>query len=200
MSESNGVKAPAAGGNGLGIAALVLGLVAALVAFIPVVGIFLLWVPALVGLILGIIALAKNPKKVFGLIGVILAVVAAPIGIVTTTAGVGAAVSSAVEESQVKEVVYTVTGSGATANVTYSAWVDGKSTSKSEEVALPWSLTINPENAEGKFTISSFSVSAISGDIMSDTTVDLACSITQDGEVVSESSDNAAMAMVNCFG
>ena len=200
MSESKGAKSSAKGGNGLGIAALVLGLVAALVALIPVVGIFMLWVPALVGLILGIIALVKNPNKVFGLIGVILSVVAAPIGIVTTTAGVGAAVNSAVEESQVKEVVYTVTGSGATANVTYSAWVDGKSTSKSEEVPLPWTFTINPENTEGEFTISSFSVTATSGSILSDTTVDLACSITQDGEVVSESSDNAAMAMVNCFG
>lgn len=205
-NENNSAAAatPAKSGNGMGIAALILGIIALGTAFIPLVGIFLIWVPAIVGIVLGIVALVKkNAKKVVALIGLILAVVAIPVGIATFAAGVagvGAAVNESIEESQVSEVVYELNGTGGTANVTYSAWVDGKSTSKSEEVTLPWSLTINPEQTEGEFNFSSFSVSATSGDFSSDAPVDLSCKITADGEVVAESSDNAPYASVSCFG
>lgn len=118
-------------------------------------------------------------------------------GVVTS---IDSAVDEAIEESQVSEVVYTVEGTGGTANVSYTAWVDGASTSKTEDVTLPWTLTINPENKEGEFNISSFSVSATSGDFMSDTPVDLSCTLTIDGEVAATSSDNASFATVSCFG
>lgn len=207
MTETSTAPAggtPAKSGNGLGIAALILGIIAIVVAFIPLVGIFMVWVPALVGLGLGIAAVVKkNAKKVLGIIGLVLSVAAIPIALTTFAAGVagvGAAIDEAVEESQVSEIVYTVEGDGGTASVTYSAWVDGVSTSKSEDVTLPWTLTINPEYAEGEFAISSFSVSATSGDFGSETPINLSCKITADGEVVSESSDNAPFASVSCFG
>lgn len=196
--------APAKSGNGLGIAALILGILAMIVAFIPLVGIFLIWVPALVGIALGITALVKkNAKKILAIIGLALSVIAIPVGIATFAAGVAgvsSAIDEAVEESKVSEVIYTVEGDGGTASVTYTAYVDGVSTSKSEDVTLPWTLTVNPESNSEEFSFDAFTISASSGGFGTGATVNLSCKITADGEVVSESSDSAEMPMVSCFG
>ena len=70
--------APAPGGpkqsNGLGLAALIVGIVAFLFAVIPVLS-FVAWLPALVAIGLGIAGLVvKNKKRVTALIGLILGV------------------------------------------------------------------------------------------------------------------------------
>ena len=196
--------APVRTGNGLGIAALVLGIVAIGVAFIPIAGVFLTWVPALVGIGLGIATLViKSAQKVLGIIGLALSVIAIPVGIATLVAGaagVKAAFEPAAEESKVNEVVYQIDGDGGTASVYYTADGDGVSTSKSLDVTLPWSLTINSESAGEEIRFNSFFVMASSGSFDSSTIVNLSCKIIVDGEVVTESSDSAGKAIVTCLG
>lgn len=66
--------------KGLGIAALILGIVAFLCGWIPVVGIVL----GITALVLGIIALVRKQPKVFGITAIILGTIAVIVSIVTT--------------------------------------------------------------------------------------------------------------------
>jgi len=69
----------------MGIAALIIGIVSAVLAFIPLCG-YIAFVPALVGLALGIVDIIqkskKNESKVMGIVGVITNAVAIVIIIV----------------------------------------------------------------------------------------------------------------------
>lgn len=71
----------------MGIAALIIGIVSAILAFIPLCG-YIAFVPALVGLALGIVDIIqkskKNESKVMGIVGVITNAVAIVIIIVWT--------------------------------------------------------------------------------------------------------------------
>jgi len=71
----------------MGIAALIIGIVSAVLAFIPLCG-YIAFVPALVGLALGIVDIIqkskKNESKVMGIVGVITNAVAIVIIIVWT--------------------------------------------------------------------------------------------------------------------
>lgn len=194
--------APAKASNGLGIAALILGLAAVLVALIPIVGMFLVWVPALVGIGLGIAAvLKKSAKKVVAWIGLGLSIVSIFVAFATAAAGVGA-VSNAINEASAsaaaaapKEIVYSVTGDGGTANITYSSWSNGSWGSQSANGAsLPWSQTITPEASTGWSSFSSFSIFAMG---TADTTT-LGCTITVDGTVVSTQTSTGPFASVTC--
>lgn len=70
--------------NGLGLAALITGIVAFVCAFIPFLS-FLAWIPALAAIGLGIAGLVvKNKKRVTALIGLILGALALLIGIVVS--------------------------------------------------------------------------------------------------------------------
>lgn len=69
--------------KGLAIAALIVGIVALVTAWVPVLGFIL----GAVGLILGILALAKKQPKGLGLTGLILSVVALIVSIVVTIIG-----------------------------------------------------------------------------------------------------------------
>jgi hypothetical protein len=80
--------------NGVGLAALIVGIVAFFFAVIPVLS-FIAWLPALVAIGLGIAGLAvKNKKRAQALIGLLLGVLAMIVGlIVSLTAVVGVASS-----------------------------------------------------------------------------------------------------------
>ncbi|GHD49556.1 hypothetical protein GCM10008097_22550 [Mycetocola manganoxydans] len=97
---------PAKPGNGLGIAALVVGIFAFIGAFIPVVN-FVTGVLAAVGIILGIIAITrKNKPKKAGVAGLIVSVVALILSVVLAisyTAGFVSAVDDALPKSSVQE-------------------------------------------------------------------------------------------------
>lgn len=66
--------------KGLAIAALILGIVALVTVWVPILGVSL----AVVGVILGIVAVVKKQPKGLGLTGLILSAVAAVVGLVVT--------------------------------------------------------------------------------------------------------------------
>lgn len=76
----------------MGIASLVLGIVAILISWIPIVGL-LSFVLVIVGLVLGIVDISKKSKtqsqKGIGIAGVIVCAIAIPIIIITTIISMG---------------------------------------------------------------------------------------------------------------
>lgn len=195
-------------GAGFAITALILGIVAILSSFIPLAGIFLVWAPAIVGLILGIIGLTGGrPSRVMALVGVILSGLSIILVIVFTSVALGA-VSSAIDETTsstessevsedstgASEFVYEVTGDGGSAMITYASYSDGEYSSQSANgAALPFSYTGTLADG-GILDFSSLSLVAIG----TDTTTTLSCKITVDGEVVSENTSTGAYASVMC--
>lgn len=197
-------------GAGMAIAALILGIVAVLSSFIPLAGIFLVWAPAIVGLILGIIGLTGGrPSRVLALVGVILSGLSIILVIIFTSVALGA-VSSAINDSSVstsEEVttgeepaaagstyVYEITGDGGTANVTYSSYSNGGFSSQSANgTPIPFTYEGTIEEG-GIFDYTSLSLLAIG----TDSTTTLTCKITVDGEVVSENTSTGAYASVMC--
>jgi len=85
----------------MGIAALILGILSILLSFIPGCGLIMVFLPALIGLILGIVDVVKKSKsggkKGLGIAGIILNVLAIIISIVSTVLG-GALSGAALEE------------------------------------------------------------------------------------------------------
>ena len=83
----------------MGIASLILGILSLILAVIPGCGIFLMIIPALVGLILGIVDAVKKSKsggkKGCAIAGIILSVIAPIIGIVWTLVVGTAAINNA---------------------------------------------------------------------------------------------------------
>lgn len=94
--------APATQGNPLGLAALIVGIVALVGAIIPFVS-FVAWLPALVAIGLGIAAVVlKNRKKVLGAVGLGLGALALIISIVVsvvTAASLVTAINQEIESS-----------------------------------------------------------------------------------------------------
>ncbi|WP_348788416.1 MmpS family transport accessory protein [Leifsonia sp. NPDC080035] len=199
--------APAKSGNGLGIAALILGILALIGAFIPFLN-YGAWFLGLIGLVLGIVGLVqKNKAKGLALTGTILSGVAIILSIVLSiayTAMFAAAVDSSIKESikqdeavasQPVDVVYNVTGTSTTASIVYTAYSDGGSKSESaSDQALPWTKTTTVKKG-GTFDFSSFSVTATAGQDGGD----VACSITVDGKVVSEQKASGQFAVASCI-
>ncbi len=213
-----GSPTPEKGSNGLGLASMIVGIVAAAIAFIPIVGIFLVWVPALVALGLGIAAVVKkNAVKGTAIAGLVLSVASVVIAIsslVAAAAVVGGvakgvadsatnaatptqeSATSAATPAQGRQVVYEVTGDG-TATVSYSTWSGGSVSSQSASgVALPWSTTVTqePSNDFG-LKWNSLTLSAIGG--ADESTI--SCKVTVDGKVVSEHTASGSFALATCM-
>lgn len=91
----------------MGVASLVLGIISALLAFVPFCG-YLAFLPALIGLVLGIVDIAQKGKKQEpkgqGIAGVVLNAIAIVIIIAWTVlfAAGGAAASAASEEFRIE--------------------------------------------------------------------------------------------------
>lgn len=201
-------------GAGMAIAALILGIVAVVTALIPVIGFFLIWVPAILALIFGIIgALGSRPKRGIALAGAILAVVSVIVAIATFAAGAAAtksAIDAAVDTaagavatsdagteatSGDSTVVYEVTGDGVPSTISYSTYDNGSfGSSTATDATLPWSTTQTISNAGGVFDLNSLTVTAMG----SAETTTLSCKITVNGEVVAEQTSTGAYAMVIC--
>ncbi|QPZ38305.1 MmpS family transport accessory protein [Paramicrobacterium chengjingii] len=194
-------------GNGLGVAALVVGIVAIVGAFIPFVN-YASGFIAFVGLVLGIIALClKGKRKGSAIAGTIISAVALILSIVMAmvyTAVFATAVSESIDKtiaedeakaSQEIVVVYEVTGDAKDASVTYSTYNDGSAgTEQATGTTLPFTKEITVK-AGGDFDWSSYSLIAMNG--LGDTG-EISCSITVDGEVVSEQTSSGELASATC--
>ncbi len=89
--------------NGMGLAALITGIVALVLAVIPFLS-FIAWIPALVAIGLGIAGLVvKNKKRLTALLGLILGCLAILVGIVVSVIAV-AGVASSVSERVQREI------------------------------------------------------------------------------------------------
>jgi hypothetical protein len=166
--------------NGLGVAALVVGIVAAVFSIIPLVG--------MVAIILGIIALMlKNRKKGMAIAGTILGVVSLIVAGMMTAA-IGAA-AKAVDESVNAEhtVEYVITTSGP---ATVSYWTG--SGSSTEKVTTDWKKSITSKD----LNITSLSVI---GDF-SEATAAVSCEIIVDGKSAGKNVGNGAGANASCSG
>ena len=198
---------PAKTGNGLGLAALIIGVVALIGAFIPFVN-FVSGFLAFVGLVLGIIALfLKNKSKGLAIAGTVLSLIAMILSIIlaiTYTAGFAGAVSEGIKTAQAESsaeadrdvtVVYEVTGTSAASSITYMTFTDGNSgTEQANDQALPFTKEFTIK-AGGTFDYSSFYVMAMNG---ADDAGDISCKITVDGKVLAENTSTGAYASASC--
>lgn len=208
--------------NGLGVAALVLGIIALIFAFVPFAN-YVAIALALVGLILGVIGLvSKGRSKGLPLSGTIISGIALILSIIMVVvyAAAFAAVSKAVEDSagpsitspssdatpsasntstasagKDLDVVYSVTSDAASAaTITYFTLNNGQSGQESANgAALPWTKELTLKQT-GAFDFNSMTLTAMSG---ADATT-ITCTITVNGVVKSTQTSTGAYAMVTC--
>jgi archaellum component FlaG (FlaF/FlaG flagellin family) len=183
----------------LAIVALVLGAIAFLFSFIPVVN-FLAFILGLAAFICALIALIrKMGGKAMAIIGLVLAVIAFVVAVIVNIV-VAAAVSSASNEiskslatysakaSAQHSIQYKVTTSGA-ASVHYST-PDG---SGQTDVTADWSKDATSTG----LTLASVSVMASD---FSDKSASVSCEILIDGKSIAKQSGNGAGASASCSG
>lgn len=194
--------------NGVGLSAFILGIVALLCAIVPFLS-FIAWLPALAGLILGIVGLVlKNRKRLFAALGLSISVVAIIVGIIVSVASVfavaGAGVVAVDEGIQAEEeaaaelvdLVYEVTITGGAANITYSTGEDGGAgLSTLDNQTANWTETLQVERG-GVFDFNFFTLTATGSDVEATIT----CKITLDGQVLSENSGTGQYAGAYCNG
>ena len=188
-------------GNGFGLTALILGILALIGSFIPFLN-YATGFLALVGIVFGIIGLVLKgrPKVVAGVglgLSVLALILSIVLAIVYTTAfatSVSSAIATASAEANVEvPVVYSVTGDG-TASISYSTFSSGSSGSESANgQALPFEKDVVAKTG-GSFNYSSFTLSAL-GDA---TTTTLTCTISVNGTVVSTQTSTGAYASTIC--
>lgn len=200
-------------GNGVGVAALIVGGFALIGSFIPIINYGAGFV-GLVGLILGIVALVlKNRKKGFAIAGTIVSGVAIILSIILAivyTAGFAGAVSDAIKTAETNSsaspsatapatrdisVVYEVNGTSTDASIVYSTYANGTSgTEQATGQALPFIKELTVQSGDDlQFT--SFTLVATNG---AEDTGAVSCKITVDGEVVAEQSSTGEFATVSC--
>lgn len=113
--QTGGPAAPTPKANGLGIASLIVGGVALLLAFIPFIN-YVSGVIALIGIVLGIVALIqKNRKKGLAIAGTAVSVVAAILSVILAvayTAGFASVVDDAIGGASVSETAPEATDTG----------------------------------------------------------------------------------------
>lgn len=173
--------------NGLGVAALVVGIVAAAFSMIPLVGMIAFFLGP-VAIILGVIAFfLKNRKKGMAIAGVILGIVSLIVaGMVT--AGVSAAakaIDASINAEHTVDYVVTTTGP---ASISY--WTPGGSST--EDVTSEWKKSITSK----EFSFTSLSVSGS----YSDAAAAVTCEILIDGKSAGKNTGNGKGAHASCSG
>jgi hypothetical protein len=213
-------------GNGIGLAALIVGIVAIVGSAIPIVNFVSIFLGA-IALILGIIGLVlKGRKRGLAIAGTILGVLALIIGIATSALYASAAnsISKAIESSEplssgapaeatpedqtpaaeeagdpagARTVKYEVTSDGATLNsVTYLTVNDGASSQQQDNAVAAPWSKEIAIQDAGLFTSSIFSLVAQAGDGATTIT----CKITADGKVIQEATSTGPYAVATCSG
>lgn len=216
--------APQKRGNGFGLTALILGIIAIVGSAIPIVNFVSIALGA-VALVFGIIGLVvKGRTRGLAIAGSILGALALIVGLVTSAIYASAAdsISKAIESSApiaseapatdapaaatddsteestgARTVHYEVTSDGKTLNsVTYLTINNGQSSQQQDTAtAAPWSKDIAIDDA-GVFTTSVFSLVAQAGDGATTIT----CKITADGKTIQESTSTGPYAVATCSG
>lgn len=173
--------------NGLGVASLVVGIVAAAFSLIPLVGMVAFFLGP-VAIILGLIAVfLKNRRKGTAIAGIILGVVGLVVaGVVTAAVSAGV---KAVDESINAEhtVEYVVTTNGP-ASISY--WTAGGSST--EKVSKNWKKSITSKELD-------FTSLTVTGDF-SDSAAKVGCEILIDGKSAAKNTGNGAGAHASCSG
>lgn len=143
-----GPAAQQAPSNGLGVAALVLGILAIVLAFVPILG-FASYPLALVGIVLGAVGLARvrarrATNRGVTVAGLVLSIVGLVCVIIATVLYVGA-INAGVQGvdralNAPHNVTYQVTATRGTVLVTYTTGQGG--TAQASGVATPWSTDV----------------------------------------------------------
>lgn len=154
---------PPAPSNGLGVAALVLGILAILLAFVPILG-FVAYPLAIVGIILGLVGLGRvrsgRSSRGITLAGLIASIVGLVLVIVSTVvyvSAIGAGVASADKAvNGVHNVTYKVTSTnGGKVVVGYAQGTAGPGTGGAVSVPSPWSVDTTVTGSSAFLTASS---------------------------------------------
>jgi hypothetical protein len=174
-------------GNGWGVAALVVGIVAVVFSFIPVMGVvaFVLGPVAVLLAIIGMTRkLAKKGAAVAGLVLGILSIVIAAIWMAVLAAAVSSADHALNSEHKVE---YVVTTNGK-ASVSY--WVTGGTSN--QDITTTWKKEQTVKNSD-------FLSLVVTGDY-SNAHAAVGCEILFDGATISKNSGTGQGAMASCNG
>lgn len=196
---------PPVKGNGFGVAALVLGILAIAFAFVPFAS-YGAVVAGVAAAVLGILGLLKKNRPhgtsiaglIIGVIGFILALV-----MTLLYAAIFFGVSNTIHEEQKAAatshtVVYTVTGAAQDADITYTTFTnDNFGTQESSSTPLPFTKSITVKGSTDSFSFNSFTLTAING--VNDTGA-ISCSITVDGKAIASQTSTGSLADVTCSG
>ncbi|GLZ30562.1 hypothetical protein Lesp02_27510 [Lentzea sp. NBRC 105346] len=183
--------------NGMGVAALVLGLLGLLFSFIPLVGV-VAWPMVILGLVFGIVGLGKANKgratnKGLAIAGIALSLCGLLVCIAWTV--FFGAVASNVQEEAAREatVVYELSGDARDVTVTYTTFGDDTVAPPAQEAvaALPWQ-----KDFKVKGLLKGGSVTATTGAEGGT----LTCKVTVDGVVKKTETASGRFAMVSCTG
>jgi hypothetical protein len=187
-------------GTGFGIAALILGIVALVFAFIPFLD-YASWILAVLGLIFGIVGVTRKERRHgTSLVGLIISVIALILtiimAIVYTSAFANAVSSSLKVGAGTHTVEYSVTDDkGGKADITYDA-INGSGNDKSTQAT--YSVPFDKKEtfkSTGTFDISSFSLLAQS---KSESSTTITCQIKVDGKVVGHGTASGSFATTSC--
>lgn len=192
-------------GNGLGVAALILGIFSLVFAFVPFLSYAAIGAGA-IAVILAVIGLTRKFRArgtsvaglITGVIGLVLAIV-----MTTLYAAVFFGISQAVDDTKKAAgtshtVVYSVTGAAQDADVTYSTFTNGTSgTEQSSSTPLPFTKTITVKGSSTSFSFNLFDLTAMNG--INDTGA-ISCTLTVDGKTIASQTSTGSLASVNCSG
>ena len=190
-------------GNGLGLASLIIGIVALVGAVVPIVN-YVSGFVAFVGLVLGVIALfLKGRRKGAAITGVVLNAVAILLSIILAivyTAGFATGISNAIATAQAsatsgppQELVYEVTGAGTSTSIFYTT-LDGTNSGVEQVAGQPLPFT-EEQQVDSGAAFQAFSVTATNG---ANDEGDITCRITLDGEVLAEETGTGAFGSAVC--
>jgi hypothetical protein len=199
--------------NGVGLAALIVGVLSLIGAVIPLLN-YVSGFLAAVGIVLGIIGLIlRDRPKGMALGGLIVSVIALILSIVLAivyTAGIVTAITGAVRESEARSsaeaadeprVTYQVEGTGGTttAGVLWTTSVGGSPGSEqASDQPLPFSREVVVPDTSA-FDLATFSLSAVAGvDATAGTDGDITCRILVGDFIVTEQRAEGDGATVTC--
>ena len=187
--------------NGLGLAALIVGIVAFVGAFIPLFN-YAAGFIAVVGIVLGIIALvlARRPKGaaitglVLSVLALILSVVLAIVYTFVFFGGLAQTIDQQLDENAEVDLIYQVDGTAPSATISYTTYTGGISaTQEHASERLPFEQDLDV-TIGGASTYNSYTLTATSGPEGGDVT----CRIILDGKLLIEQTSTGAYATASC--
>ncbi len=185
--------------NGIATAGLVVGVIGAVLSFIPVVG-TVAWVLAPIGLVLSVVGLVRSGRARNGrgssIAGIVLSLVALLLCILYTAVFTSAVANVAQQTAAVHQVTYEVsTAKSSKITATYSQSQNADLASASVSATRsPWSANAQVSGVMGPTLTASLDPD-LDHPNRSDT---ITCTIVEDGVQVAQNSATGADAMVTC--